>query len=176
MILGGSQAAKVFAEVLPEIFKECLNSNIKIKIYQHCLPNQNENLKKFYKDLNIEFEVFNFCNNLNNYFSKVNLAITRSGASILSELTNAKIPFISVPLPSSADNHQLKNAIYYLKKNFGFLVEEKDLKDKLFLLIKEIYNNKDLLDKIINNQKQYSDKNVYNTIIENLKKTINEKN
>ena len=116
-----------------------------------------------------------FCNNLNNYFSKVNLAITRSGASILSELTNAKIPFISVPLPSSADNHQLKNAIYYLKKNFGFLVEEKDLKDKLFLLIKEIYNNKDLLDKIINNQKQYSDKNVYNTIIENLKKTINEK-
>ncbi len=176
LILGGSQAAKVFAEVLPEIFKECLNSNIKIKIYQHCLPNQNENLKKFYKDSNIEFEVFNFCNNLNNYFSKVNLAITRSGASILSELTNAKIPFISVPLPSSADNHQLKNAIYYLKKNFGFLVEEKDLKDKLFLLIKEIYNNKDLLDKIINNQKQYSDKNVYNTIIENLKKTINEKN
>ena len=35
---------------------------------------------------------------------------------MLAELTNANIPFISVPLPSSADNHQLKNAIYYEKK------------------------------------------------------------
>ena len=35
---------------------------------------------------------------------------------MLAELTNAKIPFISVPLPSSADNHQLKNAILLQKK------------------------------------------------------------
>ena len=42
---------------------------------------------------------FNFTNNLKNYFFKVNLAITRSGSSILAELTNANIPFISVPLP-----------------------------------------------------------------------------
>ena len=39
---------------------------------------------------------------------------------MLAELTNANIPFISVPLPSSADNHQLKNAIYYQKKNLHF--------------------------------------------------------
>ena len=35
---------------------------------------------------------------------------------MLAELTNANLPFISVPLPSSAENHQLKNAIYYKKE------------------------------------------------------------
>ena len=73
--------------------------------------------------------------NLTEYFSKTNLAITRSGSSMLAELTNANIPFISVPLPSSADNHQLKNASYYQKNNLSFLIEEKDLNTKLYNLI-----------------------------------------
>ena len=57
---------------------------------------------------------------------------------MLAELTNANIPFISVPLPSSVDNHQLKNAII-LGKKFSYLIEEKDLNESLFNLIKEIY-------------------------------------
>ena len=56
---------------------------------------------------------------------------------MLAELTNANIPFISVPLPSSADNHQLKNAMFYERKKFCFLVQEKDLKEKLINLIKD---------------------------------------
>ena len=80
----------------------------------------------------INFEIFNFSNNITEYFSKINLAITRSGSSMLAELINAKIPFISVPLPSSADDHQLKNAIYYEKKGYSYLIEEKDLNAKLF--------------------------------------------
>ena len=113
LVLGGSQAAKIFAEILPNIFKECSNQGVPIRIFQHCLPSQNTYLKSFYEKSKIDFEIFNFSNNLTEFFSKTNLAITRSGSSILAELTNANIPFISVPLPSSADNHQLKNAVYY---------------------------------------------------------------
>ena len=176
LILGGSQAAKIFGEVLPNIFKECAIKGIPIKIYQHCLPEQNKFLKSFYKDSNLKFELFNFSNNIEYYFSKVNLAITRSGSSMLAELTNANIPFISVPLPSSADNHQLKNAVYYQKKNFSFLIEEKDLKDKLFSLIQDINVNKYKLEKIKINQSQYSDRNVYENIDNVLIKFANEKN
>ena len=35
---------------------------------------------------------------------------------MLAELINSRIPFISVPLPTSADDHQLKNAMYYKKR------------------------------------------------------------
>ena len=94
----------------------------------------------------------------------------------MGELVNLKIPFISVPLPSSADNHQLKNAIYYKKKGFGFLIEEKDLNNELYLLIKTIYNNKSLTKNILVNQNQYSDKNIFQNINIHIEKIINEKN
>ena len=176
LVLGGSQAAKVFAETLPKIFKNCISKGIELKIYQHCLPSQNESLRIFYEKSKIDFEIFNFSDNLLNYFSKVSLVITRSGSSVLAELTNAKIPFISVPLPTSADNHQLKNAIFYSKKNFSYLIEEKELNDKLFSLIEEIYKDKSKLNLISQNQTQYSDKNVYNNINQVLKKIFHEKN
>ena len=94
---------------------------------------------------------------------------------MLAELTNAKIPFISVPLPSSADNHQFKNAEYYQKK-MSFLIEEKNLNEKLFLLLKDIYGNSSILDQMSLNQSQYSDKNVYKNVDEIIKNLINEKN
>ena len=121
-------------------------------------------------------ENFNFSNNLTDYFSKVDIAITRSGSSILAELVNAKIPFISVHLPSSADKHQLKNANYYKRKNLAFLVEEKDLNKKLLNLIKDIFKNSSEFEQIKKNQRQYSDKNVYNNIDQVLKNIIDEKN
>jgi len=173
LILGGSQAAKIFAEKLPEIFKECNEAKIPLKIYQQCLPEQNKFLSSFYKDLNIDFEIFNFSNNILDYFSKINLAITRSGSSMLAELINAKIPFISVPLPSSAEDHQLKNAIYYEKNGYSYLIEEKDLNVKLFKLIKRINEDISLLSQIIKKQRQYSDKSVYENIDQQVNKIIN---
>ena len=159
-----------------KIFKKCYDVGISIKIIQHCLPHQNRELSSFYKDSNIEHELFNFSDNLIEFFSKVNLAITRSGSSMLAELTNANIPFISIPLPSSVDDHQLKNATFYKNKNFSFLVEEKDLNDKLFNLLKEIFENMSKLDKISAYQRQYSDKHVYENIDKVLDKILNEKN
>ena len=68
IVIGGSQAAKVFAEILPEIFKKCKDENIKLKIYQQCLSSQKEKLEKDYRDLNIDCEIFNFNLNLLSYF------------------------------------------------------------------------------------------------------------
>ena len=73
--------------------------------------------------------------------------ITRSGASVLGELINVKIPFISIPLPTSADNHQYKNAEFYEKKGYGYLLEEKDIKHKLFDLLHSIYKDKSSIKK-----------------------------
>ena len=91
---------------------------------------------------------------------------------MLAELVNVKIPFISVPLPSSADNHQLKNAIYYEKNQYSYLIEEKNLDEKLFELIREIHKNKFLLSQMIAKQKSHSDAKVYEIIDEEINKII----
>ena len=79
-------------------------------------------------------------------------------------------------MPSSADNHQYKNAEYYKKKGYGYLLEEKDIKHKLYNLINSIFINKSLIENILSNQSQYSDKNIYNNLNNKLEKIINEKN
>ena len=80
---------------------------------------------------------------------------------MLGELVNMKIPFIAIPLPTSADNHQFKNASYYEKKGFGYLIDEADISDQLYDLIKTIFRDKSLIKKILVNQNQYSDKNIF---------------
>ena len=120
LVLGGSQGARVFAEQLPKVFEKLKEFNKKIKIYQQCQENQNNELSNLYNEMGINYEVFNFTNNILGFYSKVNIVITRSGASVLGELINVKIPFISIPLPSSVDNHQYKNAEFYEKKDVDF--------------------------------------------------------
>ena len=149
---------------MPQIFNKLKKSNIPIKVFQQCLKEQNNQLSEFYNKAKIDNEIFNFTNNIIEYYSKVNLVITRSGASVLGELLNFKIPFISIPLPTSADNHQYKNAEFYSKKGYGYLLEEKDIKFKLYDLINLIYKDTSLIKKIIFNQRQYSDKNIFKKI------------
>ncbi len=176
LVLGGSQAAKVFAEELPPIFQKIKNSKLPIKVYQQCQKNQNSELIEFYKRAGIEHEIFNFTDNIIEYYLKTNLVITRSGASVLGELLNIKIPFISIPLPSSADNHQYKNAEFYFKKGYGYFLEEKDIKKNLYDLIITIFKNKSSIKNILSNQRQYSDVDIFRNLNEQIEKIIDEKN
>ena len=95
---------------------------------------------------------------------------------MLGELLNVKIPFISIPLPSSADNHQYKNAEFYLKKGYGYLLEEKDIKNKLYDLIISIFEDKSSIKNVLSNQRQYSDKNIFRNLKDQIEKIIDEKN
>ena len=172
LILGGSQAAKSFGELLPKVFEQCKKENIKIKIFQQCIESQTAKLNQVYRNLNLDFTLFNFTNNILDYFSETELAITRSGSSVTAELVNCNIPFISIPYPYSADSHQEKNAIFLKKKGYSLLVDENEVNKKLFPLIKAIYKDKNLLNKMIENQKKYSDKEVFlkiNRLVESLK-------
>ena len=87
-----------------------------------------------------------------------------------------RIPFISIPLPTSADNHQYKNAKFYSKRGYGNFLEEKDIKNKLYDLIVSIFNDKTMLKSILLNQKQYSDKDIFKNLHIYIEKILNEKN
>tara|TARA_A100001015_G_scaffold44189_1_gene48531 strand:+ start:432 stop:1523 length:1092 start_codon:yes stop_codon:yes gene_type:complete len=175
LVLGGSQGAEIFAEELPQIFKKIKDSGVAIKIYQQCQNKQNSQLHQYYKNIKIDCEIFNFTNKISDYYSKANLVITRSGASVLGELINFKIPFISIPLPTSADNHQYKNAEFYKKKGYGYLLEEKDIKNKLYDLIHLIFKDELLIKNILSNQRQYSDKDIFKNLHIQLEKILNGK-
>ena len=54
LVLGGSQAAKVFAEELPKIFKQCIDDKISLEIYRNAY--QSRETLTSYNNLNINCE------------------------------------------------------------------------------------------------------------------------
>ena len=79
-------------------------------------------------------------------------------------------------MPTSADDHQFKNAEFYEKKGYGYLLKEKDIKKKLYNLIISIFKDKSLLKNVLFNQRQYSDKDIFKNLNTHIKRILNEKN
>ena len=158
LVIGGSQSAKVFGEQIPEVIKECYKRGIKFNIYQQCLESQKIDIQNIYRKLNIKFELFSFCDDLSKYYQKSDIAITRCGASSMAELVNLRIPFIAVPLPSSIDNHQLKNAKYFNEKSYCYLLEQKFLISELFNILKDAHQDRDKLYSFRQKMSKHSDK------------------
>ena len=56
------------------------------------------------------------------------------------------------------------------------MLEEKYIKNELFSLINLIFNDKESMNKILFNQRQYSDKDIFKNLNILIEKTLNEKN
>ena len=160
LVLGGSQPQRYLLNNYL-IFYRLKKNNINLKVYQQCLDEQKIKVQKIYDANKINYELFSFTFDVLKYYNLTNLVISRAGSSALAEFLNCRIPIISIPLASSSENHQLKNAQYFSEKGFSLLVEEKDIKNKLFNLLELIHKDKSMLKTIETNQKKHSDKNVF---------------
>ena len=174
LIIGGSQGAKIFDTLIKSSIIR-LSKKYNLKIYQQTNPVNFDELKKFYKDKNIECELFDFNDDISNLMSKSNICITTAGASTLAELVFLNIPFVAIPLPTSKDNHQFENAFFYNQIGCNWIFNQNEINDeaianKLFNII----DNKDefLIKKI--NMKNFSYENTWNNINQKIISVINE--
>ncbi len=131
IIIGGSQGAKIFDELLKKSLVS-IAKQVSIKIIHQTSEKNINSLKNFYSQNNIENKVFSFDHNLNKVLKQGDLCITRAGASSLAELSYLNIPFVAIPLPSSKDNHQYENAKYYKEQDCCWIIDQKDFDDQKF--------------------------------------------
>ena len=174
LIIGGSQGAKFFDNELKNTIIE-ISKKYKLNIYQQTDFSNIENLKNFYNENKIYYQLFSFEKNIINLISKANLCITRAGASTLSELTYLNVPYLAIPYPLAKDNHQYQNALFYKNKDCCWILQQDQLKNKVLanFLINIINDKNDYLNKKKNMEK-FSYKNTWNNINEKLVNTINE--
>jgi len=174
LIIGGSQGAKIFDTLIKSSIIE-LSKKYYLKIYQQTNSVNFEALKNFYKDNNIDCELFDFNADISNLMSKSNICITRAGASTLAELVFLNLPCVTIPFPTSKDNHQFENAFFYKVIGCNWIlnqneIDEETLVNKLFNII----DNKDeFLDKK-KNMKNFSYQNTWNNINQKIISVINE--
>ncbi len=165
LIIGGSQGAKFFDDFISKmIIKLSKTQNIKV-LQQVTDQKSRENLKNLYIKNQIEYELFDFDDKLLIKAVNYDLAITRSGASVVSELSYLNIPFVAIPFPYAKDNHQYYNADFYKKKNCCWLIMQKDINENNFI---------NLLNNIFENHNEYFSKK--NNLIQLTKEDTWEKN
>ncbi|MBE6452882.1 MAG: undecaprenyldiphospho-muramoylpentapeptide beta-N-acetylglucosaminyltransferase [Alphaproteobacteria bacterium] len=127
LVLGGSQGAKIFGEIIPQSVKGLPDSiKSRLKIYQQCRKGEEASISQIYSDYGIDHTVSSFFENMSEIYSQTHIIISRAGASSVSELTVAGIPSILVPLPTAADNHQEFNATEISSAGAGKIILQKD--------------------------------------------------
>lgn len=84
-----------------------------------------EEVKKWYRDLNICACVKQFENRMDLAWQAATLAVCRSGAGTVAELIEYEVPSILLPYPHAAEDHQRKNAEWM--ENMGAAYHLKDV-------------------------------------------------
>jgi UDP-N-acetylglucosamine--N-acetylmuramyl-(pentapeptide) pyrophosphoryl-undecaprenol N-acetylglucosamine transferase len=86
---------------------------------------------------------------LKNAYAIADIIISRSGAGTIFQVAACGKPSILIPLPESAQNHQVKNAYSYSEGGATLVIEEKNFNSHYFLkLLTDLMNDKDSLDKL----------------------------
>ena len=138
LIIGGSQGAKVFSEIIKNIILRLDKSLLKkIQVVQQIRKEDLKKMEKFYRDLNIKYKLQNFFSNIYEEIYSSDLIISRCGASSLAEIQYFKKFCILVPLPTAANNHQYFNAVEFKKKNDCEIINQSKINyEKLVKIIK----------------------------------------
>tara|TARA_B100001093_G_scaffold498984_1_gene547732 strand:+ start:96 stop:1160 length:1065 start_codon:yes stop_codon:yes gene_type:complete len=174
LITGGSQGAKIFDDIIRDVMSE-ISKSFTIKVIQQTSRENVNNLKNFYDSNNIENIIFNFEEKFIDLINISDLCITRSGATSLAEISYLKKPFIAIPLPTSKDNHQLRNAEFYEEKGCCWIFDQKKLnKENLLNFIEHLLNDKSQLIEKKKNLQKLNFENSWKYINQKLKKIINE--
>ncbi len=173
IILGGSQGAEIFANIVPPVINMIKKEGYTLEINQQCIRDQKNLIIEYYNKNNIKNNVFEFENDISELILSSDLAITRCGASSIAELVQARTPFIAVPLPNSIDNHQYLNAKFYEERGCCWVLEQNNFnKINLFNLILNAIKDQNNLLGISENMKKYHNNNVYTVIENQIKKFI----
>jgi UDP-N-acetylglucosamine--N-acetylmuramyl-(pentapeptide) pyrophosphoryl-undecaprenol N-acetylglucosamine transferase len=131
LILGGSQGSQRINEVVFDILNELL---IDFEVIHQVGQNNFKEAEYFVeviidKKLRENYHYYSFLDikELSLALNLADLVISRAGSGSISEIAAVGKPSILVPLPESAQNHQLENAYLYAQRGACIVIEENNL-------------------------------------------------
>ncbi|PIP22884.1 MAG: hypothetical protein COZ91_03230 [Candidatus Nealsonbacteria bacterium CG_4_8_14_3_um_filter_39_7] len=131
MIMGGSQGSQRIndkvLEILPEMLKnfeiilQCGEENFQ-QVRAEANAIINEESKKY-------FHIFPFLKeaDLKKAFAICDIIVSRAGSASIFEISALGKPSILIPLPESAQNHQVENAYSYARTGAAIVLEESNI-------------------------------------------------
>lgn len=167
LIVMGSLGSKVVNDKMKEILPKFNNKDYEILfITGKDYYNEFKALK-----LNNNIKIVPYIENMKRVFKDVDVMVSRSGATTISEIISYKVKTIFIPSPYVTDNHQYKNAMSLVESSAAFIIEEKDLNYEILSKnIEELLYNKEksniIEDNLSNMQIKGSASKIYDLILE----------
>jgi UDP-N-acetylglucosamine--N-acetylmuramyl-(pentapeptide) pyrophosphoryl-undecaprenol N-acetylglucosamine transferase len=128
LIFGGSQGAHAINVAMVEAAARLAASGIRLAITHQTGERDLDLVRTAYQRAGLEARVEAFIFQIDGEMKAADVVISRSGATTLSELAASGRPAILVPLPTSTDDHQRKNAEVVAKAGAAVVIEERELK------------------------------------------------
>jgi UDP-N-acetylglucosamine--N-acetylmuramyl-(pentapeptide) pyrophosphoryl-undecaprenol N-acetylglucosamine transferase len=127
LVLGGSLGAHRINELVTGAFSRGFTGMEKMKVIHQTGPLDTDTVKADYKKNKINATVAPFFNDMAAIYREADLLVSRAGATTLAELSVLGKPAILIPYPYAADNHQKKNAEFYVNGGGARMFIEKNL-------------------------------------------------
>lgn len=145
LITGGSQGAQTLSElfipILPDLLKHASVVHITGSRFVDMFRELKESLPEPLRD---HYAVLDFTPDIMQYMREASVVVTR-GSSTIFELATLHKPIISVPLPWSANNHQVRNAEIFAEHNAAIMLRQDNLTpERLYETIQSVLSDKQL--------------------------------
>lgn len=161
LILGGSQGAQRINDIilvtLPEFLKE-------FELIHQAGTKNFKQVKKEAEVIVLEdwrkyYHLYPFLKEeeIRQAYAAASLIISRAGAGTIFEIAALGKPSILIPLPESAQNHQLNNAYAFARNGATMIIEEMNFTPGFFLeRIKYLFSHPSEMEKMANRAREFS--------------------
>jgi len=126
LVTGGSQGATSINMAFMDALA-LMDQRNKFHIIHQTGINDESLIQQKYSELNINATVKAFFHNMPQIQKTTDLAVTRAGAGIISELCAHGLPAILIPFPHAADDHQTFNAQALEAEGAAIMIKDRDL-------------------------------------------------
>lgn len=123
LILGGSHGSRQINESVLNAARELSKQLADWHIIHQTGPDGSDEARRLYSECNLSATVKPFFDNLPQLYEQTTLAISRAGATTLTELATAGIPSILIPYPLAAADHQTHNARAFADAGAAILID-----------------------------------------------------
>ncbi len=162
LIMGGSQGAQRINDKILEVLEDLLKN---FEVIHQCGEMNYKTIKQEFeaiiknRELRSSYHLYPYLkeNQLREAYALTDIIISRAGSGSIFEIAAVGKPSILVPLPESAQNHQIKNAYAYEERGACYVMEENNFTSHFFLeRLKYLFENPQKLETMSQRAKDFS--------------------
>jgi UDP-N-acetylglucosamine--N-acetylmuramyl-(pentapeptide) pyrophosphoryl-undecaprenol N-acetylglucosamine transferase len=126
LVFGGSQGARAINDAMVASASFLASATPPIELVHQTGERDAPRVRTAYSQAGLTADVMPFIDEMEREMRRADLVVCRSGATSLAEVTVAGKPSLLVPLPSSTDDHQRKNAQALVRLGAAEMLEQSE--------------------------------------------------